>query len=168
VRISLIVAAADGDVIGRDGELPWRLPADLRRFRELTTGHVVVAGRRTHESIMDRLGGPLPGRITVVVSRTILAGSGPVFYQPSVAAALSVARAIEEFAGGDEVFVIGGAEVYGASLSEVDRIELTRVDTEVAGDARMPEGWLAGFALVDAQPGVEGGLKYEFQRWERA
>jgi dihydrofolate reductase len=168
MRVSLIVAAADGDVIGRDGDLPWHVSADLRRFRELTTGHVVVAGRRTHESIMDRLGRPMPGRITVVVSRTILAGSGPVFYQPSVPAALSVARAIEEFAGGDEVFVIGGAEVYGASLPEVDRIELTRIDAEVVGDTRMPAGWLAGFALADARPGVEDGLKFEWQRWERA
>jgi dihydrofolate reductase len=79
---SLIVAAAANEVIGRGGALPWHLPADLRRFRALTTGHVVVMGRLTHESIVDRLGHPLPGRTSVVVSRTMrgpgteLAGAG--------------------------------------------------------------------------------------------
>jgi dihydrofolate reductase len=79
---SLIVAAAANEVIGRGGALPWHLPADLRRFRALTTGHVVVMGRLTHESIVDRLGHPLAGRTSVVVSRTMrgpgtgLAGAG--------------------------------------------------------------------------------------------
>ncbi|HEX7269848.1 MAG TPA: dihydrofolate reductase [Streptosporangiaceae bacterium] len=79
---SLIVAAAANEVIGRGGALPWHLPADLRRFRALTTGHVVVMGRLTHESIVDRLGHPLPGRTSIVVSRTMrgpgteLAGAG--------------------------------------------------------------------------------------------
>src|ERR1043166_5970122 len=68
---SLIVAAAANEVIGRGGALPWHLPADLRRFRALTTGHVVVMGRLTHESIVDRLGHPLPGRTSIVVSRTM-------------------------------------------------------------------------------------------------
>jgi dihydrofolate reductase len=68
---SLIVAAAANEVIGRGGALPWHLPADLRRFRALTTGHVVVMGRLTHESIVDRLGHPLAGRTSIVVSRTM-------------------------------------------------------------------------------------------------
>ena len=66
---SAVVAAADNDIIGRDGDLPWHLPADLRRFRRLTTGHVVVMGRLTHESIVDRLGHPLADRTSIVVSR---------------------------------------------------------------------------------------------------
>ena len=80
---SLIVAAAANEVIGRDGALPWHLPADLRHFRALTTGHVVVMGRLTHESIVDRLGHPLAGRTSIVVSRTMrgpateLTGAGP-------------------------------------------------------------------------------------------
>jgi dihydrofolate reductase len=80
---SLIVAAAANEVIGRGGALPWHLPADLRRFRALTTGHVVVMGRLTHESIVDRLGHPLADRTSIVVSRTMrgpgteLAGTGP-------------------------------------------------------------------------------------------
>lgn len=174
MTVSLIVAAAENDVIGRAGDLPWRLPGDLIRFRELTTGHVVVAGHRTHDSIVRRLGHPLPGRITVVVSRDErLPGTGPVLYESSVEAALSVAAAIEAFAGGDEVFVIGGAEVYRAALPAVDRIYLTRVHAEVDGDVRMPAGWLAGFTLVDksvdkteAGPAAEP-LRYSYLRYDR-
>jgi dihydrofolate reductase len=151
VRVSMIVAATRDEVIGRDGDLPWHLPDDLRRFKALTSGHVVVVGRKTHESIVKRLGKPLPGRISVVVSRDPQPGDGPVIYQPSVATALSVARAIEAFAGRDEVFVIGGAQVYLETLPEVDRVYLTRVHLDVDGDTRMPADWLAGFTLVDEE-----------------
>lgn len=151
MRVSTILAATRDEVIGRDGDLPWHLPDDLRRFKALTSGHVVVVGRKTHESIVKRLGRPLPGRISVVVTRDPLSGDGPVIYQPSVAAALSVARAIEAFAGRDEVFVIGGAQVYVDTLPEVDRVYLTRVDLDAEGDTRMPADWLAGFTLVDEE-----------------
>ena len=148
----MIVAATDDEVIGRDNDLPWHLRDDLRRFRTLTAGHVVVVGRLTHESIVKRLGRPLPGRISVVVSRQPRPGDGTVIYQPSVAAALSVARAIEAFAGRDEVFVIGGSQVYIEALPFVDRVQLTRVHQTVAGDARLPAGWLSGFSLVAEDP----------------
>jgi dihydrofolate reductase len=151
VRVSMIVAATADEVIGHDDDLPWHLPDDLRRFKALTSGHVVVVGRKTHESIVKRLGRPLPGRISVVVTRDPRPGDGPVIYQPTVAAALSVARAIEEFAGRDEVFVIGGAQVYAEALPGVDRVYLTRVQLDVTGDTRMPAGWLDGFALVDEE-----------------
>jgi dihydrofolate reductase len=150
VVTALIVAADEGDVIGADGGLPWHLPADLRRFRELTTGHVVVAGRRTHDSIVDRLGQPLPGRITVVVTRRAdRVGRDTVIYQPDIASALSVARAIEAFAGRDTVFVIGGAEVYAQALPAVDVVHLTRVHDRHRGDTHLPAGWLDGFELAD-------------------
>ena len=151
MRVSTILAATRDEVIGRDGDLPWHLPDDLRRFKALTSGHVVIVGRKTHESIVKRLGRPLPGRISVVVTRDPPPGDGPVIYQPSVAAALSVARAIEAFAGRDEVFVIGGAQVYVDTLPEVDRVYLTRVDLDAEGDTRMPADWLAGFTLVDEE-----------------
>jgi dihydrofolate reductase len=148
----MIVAATDDEVIGQGNELPWHLPDDLRRFRALTSGHVVVAGRLTQESIVKRLGRPLPGRFSVVVSRESRAGDGTMIYQPSVPAALSVARGIEEFAGRDEVFVIGGAQVYQAALAEVDRVYLTRVHSAVDGDVRLSAGWLTDFSLVDEEP----------------
>jgi dihydrofolate reductase len=148
----MIVAADPDDVIGSDGRLPWYLPEDLKRFRQLTTGHVMVAGRITHDSIVERLGRPLPGRITVVVSRSRSGAGDGVIYLPTVDAALAAARTIEEFAGGDEVFVIGGAEVYRAALAEVDRVRLTRVHQAHPGDTRLAAGWLDGFHLHGADP----------------
>jgi dihydrofolate reductase len=168
MRTSLIAAVAENGVIGRDGGLPWYLPDDLRRFRGLTTGHVVVVGRRTHESIVDRLGHPLAGRISVVVTSGCQLAHGPVLPQPSVPVALSVARAIEEFAGRAEVFVIGGAGVYTAALSEVDCVYLTRVHAEVPGDVTMPAGWLDAFTLAEpGEPAGDAELPYSFQRYER-
>ncbi|GII24991.1 dihydrofolate reductase [Planosporangium mesophilum] len=170
MRTSLLLAASENDVIGRDNDLPWYLPADLRRFKSLTAGHVLVAGRLNHESIVNRLGRPLPGRITVVATRRDAGrpGGGPVIYQPSVGAALSVARAIEEFAGRDEVFVIGGAQIYTEALAEADTIYLTRVNAQVEGDVRMPAGWLDGFKLVASEDGPAGEeLPYTFERYER-
>jgi dihydrofolate reductase len=162
VRTSLIVGAAEGNVIGRDGDLPWYLPEDLKRFKSLTAGHVVVVGRKTHESIVARLGKPLPGRISVVVSRDERAGADTVIFERSIDAALSVARGIERFAGGDEVFVIGGAQIYIEALPEVDRVYLTRVHMSVEGDTALPEGWLKGFTLVSEEhAGTHSYLTYQ-------
>jgi dihydrofolate reductase len=152
VATALIVSADDRDVIGTAGRLPWHLPEDLKRFRKLTTGHVLVAGRRTQDSIVDQLGHPLPDRITVVVTRRLdLRSHDTVIVQPDVGAALSVARAVERFAGGDTVFVIGGAEIYAQALPEVEVVHLTRVHGEHDGDATMPAGWLDGFELTDEE-----------------
>ena len=148
--ISLIVAADELDIIGRNGTLPWHLPEDLKRFRALTEGHVVVAGRKTHESIVERLGKPLPGRTTVVVSRTMTAADADVVVVENVFDAMLAARTLEEERGGNEVFVIGGAQLYRGTVNVVDRIYLTRVHDKVDGDTRMPSGWLDGFTLVSA------------------
>jgi dihydrofolate reductase len=193
VTTSLIVAAAENDVIGAGGALPWHLPEDMRRFRRLTTGHAVVLGRVTHESIVARLGRALPGRTSVVVSSRGAAGAsgvpaageapGPggsgaadrpaevVAWATSVDAAIAAARAAEAgigpSAGGGEVFVLGGASVYEQALPEVDRVYLTRVHREVAGDTSMPAGWLDGFTLVsrDERPGADGGFSFlEYER----
>jgi dihydrofolate reductase len=159
----MILAVADNGVIGRDNALPWHIPDDLRRFKAYTSGHVVVLGRKTHESIVARIGKPMPGRISVVVSRTPRAAEGPVIYQPTVEAALATAHAIEEFASRDEVFVAGGAEIYTQALPAVDRVYLTRVHQEPDGDAAMPAGWLDGFTLAEK----EAGDGYTFLTYER-
>jgi dihydrofolate reductase len=159
----MILAVADNGVIGKDNALPWYIPEDMRRFKAHTSGHVVVLGRKTHESIVARIGKPMPGRISVVVTRTPRAADGPVIYQPTVGAALSAARAIEAFAGRDEVYVAGGAEIYLQALPEVDRIYLTRVHQKPDGDAVMPHGWLDGFRLAE-----EGdGETHSFAIYER-
>ncbi|HEY6275233.1 MAG TPA: dihydrofolate reductase [Streptosporangiaceae bacterium] len=156
--ISLVVAAAKNEVIGRDGALPWHLPDDLRRFRALTTGQVVVMGRLTHESIVARLGHPLAGRTSVVVSSTLPdAADERVVVAGSVGSALEVAASISALAGSGEVFVIGGESVYRQVLPSADRIYLTRVHAEEAGDRRMPDRWLAGFELVSQEDATDPG-----------
>ena len=126
--VSLIVAMSENRVIGREGGIPWDLPADRRRFRELTTGHTLVMGRRTFESI----GRPLPGRRTIVLSRT------PGFTAPGCEVAPSLAAALALCAGEEELFVCGGAGVYREAMALADRIYLTLVHREVAGDTFFP------------------------------
>jgi dihydrofolate reductase len=171
VIASAIVAAADNDVIGRDGDLPWHLSADLRRFRRLTTGHVVVMGRVTYESILGRLGHPLPDRTSVVVTSTLPAPADErVRLAGSVAAGLRLAASLTAAAGGSEFFVIGGESVYRQALPSLGRVYLTRVHQAVEGDRGMPDGWLTGFKLVGGEPGTEPatGMRYEFLDYERA
>ncbi len=127
-RVTLVAAVARNGVIGRGGALPWRLPADLRRFRAVTWGHPVVMGRRTWESI----GRPLPGRRNIVVTRRRGYRAPGAEVVPSPQAALAAA------AGAGEVMVIGGAEVYAAFLPLADRILLTEVEAEPEGDTFFP------------------------------
>jgi dihydrofolate reductase len=160
VTTSLIVAAARNDVIGKDGALPWYLPEDLRRFRRLTTGHPVVVGRLTHESILARLGRPLPDRTSVVVSSQPREAGAGVLWASSPHAALHLAGTGEDPAG--EIFVIGGASVYQQVLPQVSRIYLTRLHDDVDGDTVMPPGWLDGFTLTarEDRPGADGGYSF--------
>jgi dihydrofolate reductase len=135
MKVSLIVAMAENRVIGRNNQLPWYLPEDLRYFKRVTMGKPVVMGRKTFESI----GKPLPGRTNIVVSRN------PDFHAEGVRVVkdLMMARAVcESFAiveGIEEVMVIGGAQIYEQALPMADRLYLTEVHAEVAGDALFPE-----------------------------
>ena len=170
---SLIVAASPGDVIGASGALPWYLPEDLRRFRSMTLGHVVVMGRATHDSIVARLGHPLAGRTSVVVSRTAGDRGAQVSCETSVAAALETAAGLAAAAGNREFFVIGCASVFLQALPSVDRIYLTRIHHAVYGDRAMPAGWLAGFELRRSQqpetgPETGPGIAYSFLDYHRA
>jgi dihydrofolate reductase len=131
VRVSLIAAVAGNGVIGREGGLPWHLPADLARFQKLTLGHHLIVGRRTWESI----GRPLSGRRMVVVSERGLGLPDEV----ALAHSLEEALALAARAGEDEVFVGGGARLYREALPLADRLYLTRVSAEVAGDVTFPE-----------------------------
>jgi dihydrofolate reductase len=144
MTITIVAAIAANGVIGRGGDLPWRLPADLRHFKKLTYGHVLVMGRRTYESI----GHPLPGRTTVVVTRRATTVQRPIT-DPSAEAVVTadtvqaaLARALEI---DDEFFVVGGAQVYAAALEMADRMVLTLVDDNPEGDTWFPQvdwtGW---------------------------
>ncbi|HEV2373674.1 MAG TPA: dihydrofolate reductase, partial [Streptosporangiaceae bacterium] len=142
--VSLVLAASDNEVIGIRGALPWHLPEDLRRFRALTTGHVVVMGRVTHDSILARLGRPLPGRTSVVVTSSDVSAvvstahgskehrdhgdqaaggavDGLVHVRGTLDSALLLAESLAEAAGDDEFFVIGGVSVFQHSLPSADR-----------------------------------------------
>ncbi len=130
MRISLIAALDRQRGIGKDNQLPWRLPADLKRFRELTTGHHLIVGRKTYESI----GKPLPGRTMIIVTRQPDFQAEGSLVVDSVAAALALAESRTE----TEVFVIGGAEIYAQTLAQADRLYLTFVDAEVAADTFFP------------------------------
>lgn len=131
VTVAIVVAAARNGVIGKDNKLLWRLKSDLRRFRSLTIGKPVVMGRKTFESI----GRPLPDRTSIVVSRN--AGFKPdgVLVARSIEEALERAADVAAETGVTEVMIAGGSEIYALTLARADRIYLTEVDLEPAGDA---------------------------------
>ncbi len=127
--ISMIAAMAKNRVIGRDGALPWRIPEDLRHFREVTMGHPVIMGRKTFEQI----GHPLPGRLNIVLTRQ------RDYQAPGCHVCHSLADALEVCAGAEEVFICGGGELYRQTISMADRIHLTVIDRECAGDTFFPD-----------------------------
>ncbi|MDR0765744.1 MAG: dihydrofolate reductase [Odoribacteraceae bacterium] len=126
--LSIIVAAAENGIIGKDNRMIWHLPADLKRFKALTTGHAVVMGRKTFESI----GRALPGRRNIVVSRD------PSFRTPACERAASIGDALAMATPGEELFVIGGESLYRALWHEADRLYLTLVHANAEGDTRVP------------------------------
>ena len=141
MRVSLVVAVSENGVIGREGALPWHLPDDSRRFRLLTTGHHVIMGRLTFESI----GRPLSGRVNVVLTRSGRFSAEGVRVVGDLAEALAAARS----EGDVEAFVIGGTSVYAAALPLADAIHLTRVHADLPGDAYFPD--LEANAWVEVQ-----------------
>jgi len=131
--ISLLVAYAHGHVIGRNNDLPWYLPADLKRFKELTTGHPVVMGRKTFDSIISRNGKPLPNRTNIVVTRD------PAYKYDSVMVAHDLDEAVMIGQPEGETFIIGGAEIFRQSLVLADRIYATEIDADIDGNVHFPE-----------------------------
>ncbi|MFL6755512.1 MAG: dihydrofolate reductase [Sphingomicrobium sp.] len=158
--ITLVVARAQNGVIGRDGELPWHLPADLKRFKGLTMGSVMVMGRKTFES----LPGLLPGRRHLVLTRD----------RNWQADGAEVAHDVDEalrLAGGEPVSVIGGADIFELFLPSADRIELTELLENVAGDTfiddpRADRSWRTTFS--EAHDAKDGRPAFRFVTLERA
>jgi len=139
--ISIIVAVSTNGVIGLDGDLPWRMPTDLKRFKRLTMGHHLVVGRRT----WDEVGRPLPGRIMVVVTRD------PDFHADGVTVANSLTAALHIARDDDEIFVAGGGEIYRQALPLADRMYITRVHTSIEGDTTFPEFEESEWILVERE-----------------
>jgi dihydrofolate reductase len=160
MRLSAIVAMASNRVIGANNQLPWRLPADLARFKRLTMGHTLIVGRKTYESI----GRPLPGRTFVVVTRQ--QGYAP----QGVKVAHTVDEALALAQGDDEVFIAGGAELYAQTLDRLDRLYLTRIERELPGDTTFPEVDLSTWRLIEQEhhPAITPeALPYSFLSYER-
>lgn len=134
MKLSLVAAVAANGVIGADGEMPWHYPEDLAHFRRTTVGHPVILGRRTFETVRERLGGPLPERHNVVLTHR--PGSLPdgVVAADSTAAAVRAAGAT----GASTAYVVGGASVYEQFLPEADELLLTELDDSVEGDTTFP------------------------------
>ena len=162
--LSLIAAMARNRVIGRDNDLPWRLPADFRRFKQLTMGHVLIVGRRTYESV----GNPLPGRTFIVITRQLDYTPAGILVAHSLDEALAIAR---RQGGPDEVFVGGGAGIYAEALPRAHRLYLTRLDQDFAGDTFFPPFDEARWRLVSEEPHDAGdGADYpwRFQLYEQS
>ncbi len=158
--ITIVVAHARNRVIGSSGALPWRLPGDLRRFRELTRGSTVLMGRRTFESLPDAFR-PLPERRNLVLS------TDPAYRAPGAEVFASLDAALA--ACGGECFVIGGEVTYRAALPRCERVYATEVDAEPDGDAYFPEIDTAQWRLVEnSEPFVEDELAYAFKVYERS
>jgi dihydrofolate reductase len=162
MTVSMIVAVSSNGVIGRDGGLPWYLPADLKHFKRTTMGHHLIVGRRTWEE----LGKPLPGRTMVIVTRSRqIAPEGATVVG-------SLEQALELTAADDEPFICGGAQIYRLALAGdlVDRIYLTRIHADVEGDTFLPEIDFADWELIsdeDYETDEKNEYPYSFLIYER-
>lgn len=133
--IAIVVAEAHNHVIGKQNDLPWYLPADLKHFKEITTGHSVIMGRKTYESIYSRLKGPLPQRQNIVISRSLQDIPEGFELAHSLEDAMQLAK------GYEQIFLIGGSAVFEEGITQklVDRIYLTQIDANIEGDTYFPE-----------------------------
>lgn len=163
--LCLIAALAQNRVIGRDNQLPWHLPADLKHFKALTLGKPIIMGRKT----WDSLGRPLPGRLNLVVSRQpgLQLEGAEVF--ASLDAALERADAWARAEDAEELMLIGGAQLYEQGLAQADRLYLTRVELSPEGDAWFPEVNAAHWRLASSieHLAAEHVPAYAFEVWER-
>lgn len=160
--VTLIAAIAANRTIGLNNELPWHLPEDLKHFKALTLGHPVIMGRKTFDSIVARLGKPLPGRRNLVISRSQSSGMDGAEYYASLDAALAACSDV------DEVFVIGGAQIYVLALPLAQRLQLTEVKADVAGDAFFPAFERTRYRETARTAGTGGDFQYDFVTYERA
>ncbi|MEO0544069.1 MAG: dihydrofolate reductase [Pseudomonadota bacterium] len=176
--ISLIVAVSENGIIGRDGDMPWRLSSDLKRFKALTLGHPVIMGRKTFESI----GKPLPGRLNIVISRDMDWAAEGVMRVSSLGAAIDLATAnlesihahADEDADPDElpreIFIIGGGQIYAQAMDYADALYVTEVLAEIEGDTRFPdidEELFEPTHWEDVPQGEKDNHPTRFVIWER-
>ena len=158
MQLTIIVARSKQGVIGQDNALPWRLPADLQHFKKIPTGHPIIMGRKT----WDSLGRPLPGRRNIVISRdTTKAAAGAEFVA-------SLDEALERLAPNEDAYIIGGAQIYQQALPHADHVVATEVQAVVEGDAFFtlldPKEWKEVSRLSHPP---ENGLAYDIVQYDR-
>lgn len=159
MKVTLVAAVADNGVIGADGDIPWRIPADFAHFKALTLGHVLVMGRATYGSI----GRPLPGRTTIVLTRDPAWAAEGVLVAPDLETALRLAAGIDE-----DVFVVGGASVYAEALAVADAQVLTEVHLAPDGDTRYPQFDRRTWVEERREPHLDDEVPHEFVWYARA
>jgi dihydrofolate reductase len=158
-RLSLIAAVAANGVIGSDNALPWRLPEDLKRFKALTLGHPVIMGRKTYESI----GRPLPGRRNIIITHNATYAADGCETASSLGTALAACNGTAE-----EIFVIGGAQIYAEALPLAQRLYLTEIRRDFPGDARFPEFDRDAWCETAREPqSTTEGLAFAFVVYDR-
>ncbi|OGJ59375.1 hypothetical protein A3D11_00485 [Candidatus Peribacteria bacterium RIFCSPHIGHO2_02_FULL_49_16] len=171
--ICAVVAIGKNRELGKGGKLLWHIPDDLKRFKQLTKGHPIIMGRKTFESIVGYVGGPLPGRTNIVVTRQFdkLMASDPIYQRGDVIVAHSLEEAIEiakQQPGADEIHIGGGAELYKQAFPMIDKLYLTIVDAEAEADAFFPEYADQFTKKVFEERREWNGMKYKFVDLERA
>ena len=159
MKISMIAAMTEERVIGIKNTLPWKLPNDMKWFRQNTMGKPIVMGRRTFESI----GRPLPGRTNIVISRNPRYPADGVSLVASLDEALALGRKIAAEDGASEIAVIGGAEIYALALPRADRLYLTRVHASLEGNALLPPvDWLQWREISRDHHSASGDNPYDY------
>ncbi len=157
--ITIVVAISENHVIGKDNKLLWRLPNDLKHFKEITTGHTIIMGRKTYDSV----GKPLPNRRNIVITRQNIT-------IPGCEVVNSIEAALALCAGEPEVFIVGGAEIYKQAIKLTDRIYLTIVHKDFEGDSFFPninkDEWKE-VSREDHEPDHKNPLPYSFITLER-
>lgn len=161
--ISHIVAASENNVIGVKGDLPWHIPEDLKFFKETTKGHIIIMGRKTFESLPGKK--PLPGRLNIVISRNVEYKIENAIVTHTLQSALIEAHKFADQYG-DEVFIVGGGEIYRQSMESTNRIYLTRVHKNIVGDTLYPEIDLNQFELKKEDHRQEP-IPFSFQTFVR-
>ncbi len=165
MKLSLIVAISQNGCIGINNKLPWYLPEDLKYFRRLTTGNIVIMGRKTFESI----GKPLPNRQNIVISRNTNFAAESIKTVSSIEQALHVANSMADISGIEEAFIMGGAQIYEQSLPLAQRLYITEVKKTVTGDAFFPSIDLAQWQEIgrEAHYYEPQDTHYDFVVYER-
>lgn len=158
IKTLIIVAVSRNGVIGRDGDMPWRLSTDLKRFKALSMGKPLVMGRKTFESVGSK---PLPGRPHVIVSSSAAINMPGVETAPTVDEALARAKVLARESGADAICIAGGGEIYRQTIALADQLHVTHVETDLEGDTHFPDIDPALFAL-DEEIAVPAGEKDNF------